>query len=410
MTIPNENRKISYDIDNTSLFTYAYTFSVIDPATVIPSFFDVDGAEVVVVMTRTVSSSPSANEYFVDEDNNQILIGGSGTLQTEYGSSIVQLLIVRDVDFTQDETFPTATNLQTDSIETGLDKNMTALQQVNETVSRALVIPIQDDSSRVTELPAAAERADKFLSFDSNGDPTVDDEPTVAAEASAAAAAVSAAAALVSETNAGVSAAESAASAVEAEDAVASVNLPIIAGGDAGKILVVSVAEDGYELDDLDDTAKLPLAGGTMSGVIQMGTNKIRGVGDPFSAQDVATMNFVVDQKQETLGSSTTVDSEANAFIYAHAYSAPTDGYVTAWDETGGTVKVDGFVGGSDDPAGAGTNVAANRVTAAGQWTFISFFVPKGQFWEVTTTGGSDGAATIRWQALGALINPVDQD
>jgi hypothetical protein len=37
---------------------------------------------------------------------------------------------------------------------------------------------------------------------------------------------------------------------------------------------------------------KLPLAGGTMSGAIAMGTNKITGVGDPTSAQDVSTKAY----------------------------------------------------------------------------------------------------------------------
>ena len=34
---------------------------------------------------------------------------------------------------------------------------------------------------------------------------------------------------------------------------------------------------------------KLPLAGGTMTGAIAMGTNKITGAGEPTAAQDVAT-------------------------------------------------------------------------------------------------------------------------
>jgi hypothetical protein len=37
----------------------------------------------------------------------------------------------------------------------------------------------------------------------------------------------------------------------------------------------------------------LPKAGGTMSGAIAMGTNKITGLGDPTTAQDAATMNYV---------------------------------------------------------------------------------------------------------------------
>jgi len=37
----------------------------------------------------------------------------------------------------------------------------------------------------------------------------------------------------------------------------------------------------------------LPLAGGTMSGAIAMGTNKITGVGNPTNAQDVVTKNYL---------------------------------------------------------------------------------------------------------------------
>lgn len=39
--------------------------------------------------------------------------------------------------------------------------------------------------------------------------------------------------------------------------------------------------------------SKLPLAGGTMTGAIAMGTNKITGLGDPTSAQDAATKNYI---------------------------------------------------------------------------------------------------------------------
>jgi hypothetical protein len=41
---------------------------------------------------------------------------------------------------------------------------------------------------------------------------------------------------------------------------------------------------------------KLPLAGGTMTGAIAMGTNKITGAGDPTAAQDAATKNYVDNQ------------------------------------------------------------------------------------------------------------------
>jgi hypothetical protein len=41
---------------------------------------------------------------------------------------------------------------------------------------------------------------------------------------------------------------------------------------------------------------KLPLAGGTMTGAIAMGTSKITGLGDPTAAQDAATKNYVDTQ------------------------------------------------------------------------------------------------------------------
>jgi hypothetical protein len=37
----------------------------------------------------------------------------------------------------------------------------------------------------------------------------------------------------------------------------------------------------------------LPLAGGTLSGALAMGTNKVTGVGDPTNAQDAATKNYI---------------------------------------------------------------------------------------------------------------------
>jgi hypothetical protein len=50
-------------------------------------------------------------------------------------------------------------------------------------------------------------------------------------------------------------------------------------------------ANKGYV--DTQDALRLALAGGTMSGAIAMGTNKITGLGDPTLAQDAATKTYV---------------------------------------------------------------------------------------------------------------------
>ena len=55
-------------------------------------------------------------------------------------------------------------------------------------------------------------------------------------------------------------------------------------------------ANKGYV--DTADALKLNLTGGTMSGAIAMGTNKITGLGDPTSAQDAATKIYVDNSVQ----------------------------------------------------------------------------------------------------------------
>jgi hypothetical protein len=69
---------------------------------------------------------------------------------------------------------------------------------------------------------------------------------------------------------------------------------------------------------DTADALKLNLTGGTMSGAIAMGTNKITGVGDPTLAQDAATKAYT----DSILGSATSAaDSAAAASASASAAS-----------------------------------------------------------------------------------------
>jgi hypothetical protein len=64
---------------------------------------------------------------------------------------------------------------------------------------------------------------------------------------------------------------------------------------------------------------KLNLTGGTMSGAIAMGTNKITGLGDPTLAQDAATKNYI-----DTIFGSTTTAAASAAAAAASATNAQT--------------------------------------------------------------------------------------
>ena len=75
----------------------------------------------------------------------------------------------------------------------------------------------------------------------------------------------------------------------------------------ANPTLAQDVATKAYV--DAADTTGLPLAGGTMSGAIAMGTNKITGMGDPTAAQDAATKAYT----DSILGSATSAATSASA-------------------------------------------------------------------------------------------------
>ena len=95
---------------------------------------------------------------------------------------------------------------------------------------------------------------------------------------------------------------------------------------------------------DTQDALKLSLTGGTMSGAIAMGTNKITGAGDPTSAQDVATKNYI-----DVLFGSTT-DAAASA---AAAELAKTDAQNAATAASGSATQASGFADNASDSADA---------------------------------------------------------
>jgi hypothetical protein len=64
---------------------------------------------------------------------------------------------------------------------------------------------------------------------------------------------------------------------------------------------------------------KLPLAGGTMSGAIAMGTSKITGLGNPTAAQDAATKTYV--DGEVSSAASTASTAAADALTDANAYT-----------------------------------------------------------------------------------------
>ncbi len=100
-------------------------------------------------------------------------------------------------------------------------------------------------------------------------------------------------------------------------------------------------------------------------------------------------------------------DSEPTAMLKDHAYLTQTSGFVDAIiNSTSNAVQ--GFVGTTNDPAGAGTNVQHQRSNAAASDSCIHFFVGNGKYFEIVAAGDTP---TIYWTPLVAGGGaPIDQD
>jgi hypothetical protein len=104
---------------------------------------------------------------------------------------------------------------------------------------------------------------------------------------------------------------------------------------------------------------KLPLAGGTMTGAIAMGTNKITGLGDPTAAQDAATQNYVTTNFLDLSGGTMTGAIDMGSSKVTTTYT-PTNGA----DLTNKTY-VDAILGSSTDAATSATAAATSATNAA---------------------------------------------
>jgi hypothetical protein len=117
--------------------------------------------------------------------------------------------------------------------------------------------------------------------------------------------------------------------------------------------------------------AKLSLSGGTMTGAIAMSTNKITGLGDPTSAQDAATKNYI-DTQTTSAGASATAAAISASAAATSATSAATSAssaassYSSVVGLTGsGIVRDLGSITDTDTTSSTYINIATVAAAAA---------------------------------------------
>jgi len=126
---------------------------------------------------------------------------------------------------------------------------------------------------------------------------------------------------------------------------------------------------------DTADALKLNLTGGTMSGVIAMGANKITGLADPTTAQDAATKNYI-----DTIFGSTTSAAASATAAAASATAAATSATNAATSAT--------------NSATSATNSAASYTTFNNQYLGSLASNPT-----VNNTGGALVAGNLYWNS-----------
>lgn len=169
MTISTTANKIIYSGNGVTV-SFPFTFPAIAAVDILAYYTDSSG-----VITTLVQGS-GTTQYQVSLNAavppNPTAAGGTVTYNPS-GTPIAvgtTLTIIRTQSLIQATSLANQGTLYPAVIEQAFDSLLAQTQQLNELLGRAISVAVSDPTP--ADLPAAAARANKYLSFDSNGDPT----------------------------------------------------------------------------------------------------------------------------------------------------------------------------------------------------------------------------------------------
>jgi hypothetical protein len=160
MTITSATTKVSYSA-NGSTTVFAYSFKIFADADLKVIIRAADGVETTKTLTThyTVSGAGSTS------GGNVTFTSGNTPANGETVVIKRELALTQSTDYVANDPFPA------ESHEDALDRLTMIAQQQAEETGRTLVLPETDTGSAT--IPSSTTRANKYLSFDSNGDLTV---------------------------------------------------------------------------------------------------------------------------------------------------------------------------------------------------------------------------------------------
>ena len=360
---------------------YETTLTVVDPtADRTITLPNVTGTVVTSGDTGTVTATMLASDSVTT-----VKITDANVTAAKLATDSVETAKIKDANVT-------AAKLAADSVETAkiVDSNVTAAKLASDSVTTVKIL-----DANVTDAKLAANSVTNAKIADS-----AVDTAEIAASAVTAVKLATDAVETLKIKDANVTAAKLASDSVEtakiansavtegkiADSAVTSAK--IADGTIVNADINASAAIAQSKIDGLTTSLgeKLALAGGTMSGAIAMGTSKITGLGDPTSAQDAATKNYVdttvqgIDWKASVKAATTanvTLASDLENGDILDGVTLATGDRVLVKDQSTGSengiyvVKVSGAPDRSTD-ADAGAEVTANFAVFVEQGTVNS--------------------------------------
>ncbi len=168
MTVSSTTRSVSFSC-NGSTKAFDFPFKIFEESDVRVFVRDSDGEE--TELTYTTHFEVSNNTGNFDNGGTVTTVSYSTGARVEYAwPSGNTLIIVRDLTRTQESDYINNQAFDQEGMEDDLDRLTMLIQEVDETLLRALVGPIEDGAGSMV-LPSRSTRSGCYLGFDSNGKP-----------------------------------------------------------------------------------------------------------------------------------------------------------------------------------------------------------------------------------------------
>lgn len=168
MSLSSLTQKVTYSC-NGSTTTFPFTFPIVTDDDLQVVLTDSGGTETVLTKTSNYTVT-GQNSQFDNGGNVNTVSYASGSEAAYAYPSGYTLTIYRQMPLTQELDFVESMATLYESFEDGLDKLTMIVQQLNERISGAIRTK-KNETPPTMELPAASQRANKYLAFGASGQP-----------------------------------------------------------------------------------------------------------------------------------------------------------------------------------------------------------------------------------------------